>query len=97
MKPETLIAWRERLHFTQKEASMALGCPYRTYQAWENGENAMPSHLGLACAALSLGVKAYPEPLAPHELPAQKTGFDRNAYQREYMRKYRKKHKHVPK
>mgnify|MGYP006264157545 CR=1 FL=1 len=36
------------------------------------------------------------ERIAPPEpLPAQKTGFDKKSYQREYMRKYRKTHRYV--
>jgi transcriptional regulator with XRE-family HTH domain len=99
MKPDTLLFWRKRLNFTQEEAGLALGCPYRTYQAWESGERAIPNHLGLACAALSLGIPEYPEPetLMEPDFPAKKTTFDRKSYQKQYMREYRKTHRYARK
>jgi transcriptional regulator with XRE-family HTH domain len=63
MSPEALIAWRKRLDLTQTAAAIALGCSRRSLHTWERGETEIPKYIGLACAAIALGVTEYPEPL----------------------------------
>lgn len=56
-----LQAWRERMGFTQRDASKTLGCSADAWNRWETGKAKPPRYIGLACAALALGMKAYGE------------------------------------
>ena len=57
----TLVAWRERMGFSQRDACKALGCSRGAWAGWEIGTNPVPRYIGLACAALALGMKPYGE------------------------------------
>lgn len=59
LNAHTLKAWRERMGYSQREASSALGCSRSAWQAWEGGDQEPPRYIGLACAALALGMKPY--------------------------------------
>lgn len=53
MKPEELTAWRGRMGYRSKaEAAAALGCSRRTLADYEEGTNAIPRYVALACRAL---------------------------------------------
>lgn len=60
MTPATLKAWRQRLGMSQQKAAGALGISKRQYQNYEWGRAAIPRAIELACAALALGLTAYP-------------------------------------
>lgn len=62
MTPEDLIAWRKRMNLTQEAAAEKLGCGRRSLQQWEDPERPqpIPKYIGLACAALALGIVEYP-------------------------------------
>ena len=55
----TLLAWRERMGFSQRDACEALGCSRAAWMGWEHGKMMPPRYIGLACAALALGMTAY--------------------------------------
>jgi len=57
----SLTAWRERMGFSQRDACEALGCSRQAWSDWESGEHKTPRYIGLACAALALGMKPYGE------------------------------------
>jgi transcriptional regulator with XRE-family HTH domain len=57
----SLAAWRERMGFSQRDAAEALGCSRQAWADWENGVRRTPRYIGLACAALALGMKPYGE------------------------------------
>lgn len=58
--PHTLLAWRERMGYSQREACSALGCSRGAWAGWETGKQSpIPRYIGLACAALALGMSAY--------------------------------------
>jgi transcriptional regulator with XRE-family HTH domain len=50
-----LVAWRERMGFSQRDACDALGCSRNALSGWE--KTRPPRYIGLACQALALGVK----------------------------------------
>lgn len=54
-----LKAWRERMGYSQREAASVLGCSRSAWQGWEDGTQKPPRYIGLACAALALGMKPY--------------------------------------
>jgi transcriptional regulator with XRE-family HTH domain len=56
---EMLLAWRERMGFTQTDACVALGCSRNAWASWESGAQMPPRYIGLACDALALGVQPY--------------------------------------
>jgi transcriptional regulator with XRE-family HTH domain len=56
MTPDDLRAWRQRLGWSQDAAAANLGCGRRSLQLWENGTNATPRYIGLACVALYHGL-----------------------------------------
>lgn len=60
MTPDDLITWRKRLNLTQEAAAEKLGCGRRSLQQWEGGIHDIPKYIGLACAALALGIVEYP-------------------------------------
>lgn len=57
--PTMLKAWRARMGYDQREACQQLGCSRGAYQGWEKNEGRPPRYIGLACAALALGMTAY--------------------------------------
>ena len=57
----TLAAWRERMGFSQRDACEALGCSRGAWSGWETGRQEVPRYIGLACAALALGMTPYGE------------------------------------
>jgi transcriptional regulator with XRE-family HTH domain len=55
-----LAAWRERMGYSQRDAATALGCSRAAWAGWESGKQPqIPRYIGLACAALALGMKPY--------------------------------------
>lgn len=56
---QTLIEWRERMGFSQRDACEQLGCSRGAWGGWETGAQPVPRYIGLACAALALGMKPY--------------------------------------
>lgn len=59
LSPAVLRAWRERMGFSQRDACEALGCSRGGWTGWESGKQDIPRYIGLACAALALGMKPY--------------------------------------
>jgi DNA-binding transcriptional regulator YiaG len=57
--PATLTAWRKRMGFSQREASIAIECSRTAWANWESGRHRIPRYIGLAIAALALGLSAY--------------------------------------
>jgi transcriptional regulator with XRE-family HTH domain len=57
--PKTVIAWREAMGYSQRDAAEALGCSRASIQNWEQGINECPRYIGLAMAALALGMHPY--------------------------------------
>jgi transcriptional regulator with XRE-family HTH domain len=53
MTTETLSAWMQRLHFTKKEAALALGISRPTLDRYLNGDKPIPKYIELACIALA--------------------------------------------
>lgn len=63
--PSALRAWQARMGYTQREAADALDCSRGAYGKWRKPGSAIPRYIGLACAALALGMTAYGA--APHD------------------------------
>lgn len=62
LDPAILLAWRERMGYSQRDACEALGCSRGAWAGWETGKQTpIPRYIGLACAALALGMSAYGE------------------------------------
>lgn len=59
--PATVLAWREAMGFSQRDAAEALGCARQAIHNWEHGTNECPRYIGLAMAALALGMTPYGE------------------------------------
>lgn len=59
LSPVTLTAWRTRMGYSQREACDALGCSRGAWAGWETGKNEIPRYIGLAMAALALGMTPY--------------------------------------
>ena len=55
----TLAAWRERMGFSQRAASEAIGCSRGAWAKWETGEHAVPLYIGLALDAVACGLNRY--------------------------------------
>lgn len=55
---QTLIAWRERMGYSQRDACEELGCSRTALGQWEQGKQPVPRYIGLACAALAMGMPA---------------------------------------
>jgi transcriptional regulator with XRE-family HTH domain len=55
---QVLISWRERMGYSVRDSCNALGCSRNAWARWENGGK-IPRYIGLACAALALGMKPY--------------------------------------
>lgn len=68
LSAQTLIAWRDRMGYSQRDACEALGCSRGAWAGWENDVHPVPRYIGLACAALALGMKPY------GELPKEERG-----------------------
>jgi transcriptional regulator with XRE-family HTH domain len=56
LTPETITRWRERLFLSQREAARKLGCSRGALAGWESGQTEIPRYIGLAMAALALGI-----------------------------------------
>jgi DNA-binding XRE family transcriptional regulator len=54
-----LIAWREAMGYTQQDAADALGCSRQALRNWEDGTSKCPRYIGLAMAALAMGMSPY--------------------------------------
>lgn len=67
LSPAMIIAWRERMGFTQIQAAEALGCSRRTLSGYETGQHQAPRSIGLAMTALAMGMKPYFESAAEKE------------------------------
>jgi transcriptional regulator with XRE-family HTH domain len=59
IKPKALKEWRERMGYNQREAAIAVGCSRAAWQQWEGGKLRIPRYIGLAIAALALGMQPY--------------------------------------
>lgn len=59
LSPETLKAWRKRMEFNKTHACDALGCSREAWANWEGGRTRIPRYIGLAMAALALGMTQY--------------------------------------
>jgi len=57
--PSALTEWRERLGYSQREAALVIGCSRGAWAGWESGTNPIPHYIGLAMAAIALGVQPY--------------------------------------
>lgn len=64
ISPAMIKAWRERMGFSQDDAALALGCSRRTLTGYETGQHQAPRYIGLAMAALAMGMKPYFESAA---------------------------------
>lgn len=64
----TLKAWRERMGYSVADAMEQLGCSRNGWNSWEAGDSPVPRYIGLACAALALGMTPY------GELPKEERG-----------------------
>ena len=65
MTPADLQAWQAAMGLTAHKAAAALGVSYATYRDWLSGTSRttgkpiqLPPMLGLACAALTAGLRA---------------------------------------
>lgn len=52
MTAKQFTAWRKRLGFTQAQAAVALGMSRRQIQYYEDGSQAVPLVVDLACGAI---------------------------------------------
>jgi transcriptional regulator with XRE-family HTH domain len=52
-----LLAWQERMGFSQREVCEVLGCSRSAWQDWTSDRSSPPRYIGLACAAVSLGMR----------------------------------------
>lgn len=59
LEPLTLTRWRERMGYSQREASVVLGCSRGAWSGWEDGTQKIPRYIGLAMAALALGLAPF--------------------------------------
>lgn len=57
--PAALRAWQTRMGYTQRDAAEALDCSRGAYGKWRKTGSHIPRYIGLACAALALGMTAY--------------------------------------
>jgi transcriptional regulator with XRE-family HTH domain len=55
-KTPSLLLWRERMGYSQTEASRQLGCSKVALIGWELGRKKTPRYIHLAMAALALGI-----------------------------------------
>ena len=56
---KTLADWRHRMGYSQREACEVLGCSREAWRGWESGTQKIPRYIGLACAALALGMQPF--------------------------------------
>jgi transcriptional regulator with XRE-family HTH domain len=56
---KTISEWREAMGFSRRDAADALGCSKQSIINWESGTNECPFYIGLAMAALALGMTPY--------------------------------------
>lgn len=59
MTPAAFRAWRRRMGWSQQAAANALGISRRTVINYEQGKPEPSRVVGLACAALALGITDY--------------------------------------
>jgi len=59
LNPAWLLEWRERMGYSQRDACEQLGCSRTAWIQWEAGKQETPRYIGLACAALALGMKPF--------------------------------------
>lgn len=52
----SVLAWREAMGFSQRDAAEALGCARQALHNWEHGTVECPRYIGLAMAALAMGM-----------------------------------------
>lgn len=57
MTAAEFTAWRKRLGYTQAQAADALGMSRRQVQYYEDGSQAVPRVVELACGALESGIR----------------------------------------
>jgi DNA-binding XRE family transcriptional regulator len=60
MNASMIALWRERMGYSLTAAAKALGCTRTTLTGYEHGQD-IPRYIGLACAALAVGMSAYGE------------------------------------
>lgn len=58
---EVLVRWRQNMAYDVRDAAHEMGCTQAEWRAWESGEVKIPRHVGLACAALAMGMNTYGE------------------------------------
>jgi transcriptional regulator with XRE-family HTH domain len=61
MKAEDLKKWRETMGFTQEKAAEVLGYQRPYYADFERGVRNIPFLVPIACAAIWLGIKPWPD------------------------------------
>lgn len=59
MRPQALSDWRTRMGYSQRDAARALGCARGAWTKWESGTNRIPRYVGLAMAALAMGMTPF--------------------------------------
>lgn len=57
--PATLTAWRKRMNYSKRQAADVIGCNRDTWGKMERGDTRIPRYIGLAMAALALGINPY--------------------------------------
>jgi transcriptional regulator with XRE-family HTH domain len=58
MTPTQLKDWRKALSLSQARAALELGCGRRSLQKWEDGTNAIPKYIWLACYSVGYNLRA---------------------------------------
>jgi hypothetical protein len=59
MSKEVLATWRENMGYSARDCAHELGCTAEDWAAWEEGAVTIPRYVGLACAALAMGMEPY--------------------------------------
>ena len=95
MKPEEIASRLRELGVSQAAFADYLGIREETVSRWVNGHEPVPRYaeiiVGISLRAAHLVMHIRQDFLIPVSGPAAR--FDRNAYQREYMRKRRARQK----
>lgn len=60
MTPADLLAWREHMHWSGREAARQLGVAHGRLIAMEHGRSTIPRYIALACMALAAGLPPWP-------------------------------------
>lgn len=58
---EALTKWRTNMGYDARDCAHELGCTQADWRAWESGAIKIPRYIGLACAALAMGMNPYGE------------------------------------